>query len=284
MTTLYIDVYFLINFTVDILAACLSVKFLRIRTDIKRLIIIGAVGALCACLDVFLETRLFRSLNMLAFIAFFCFAIANGITISRRIKACAAFIASEIMIGGTVSFGYTLLDKYLSPYLSVTDNESGNRGALVFSILILFAIGVSRLLMFLFMGTGSERNVKIRIEIEDKFIETEALVDTGNLVRDPMNMYPVLFIKEKIAEKIFPKNVVELSRVDCLGESYKKRIRLIPVTRNGQTHVLTGVRPDRVVMEGKKDEINVTLAIDKEGGDYGGYEALMPSAALENVI
>jgi len=65
----------------------------------------------------------------------------------------------------------------------------------------------------------------------------------------------------------------------------RKRIRLVPVTRGQQTHVLTGMRVDPVQVFGKNgsEEIAVTVAIDKEGGNYGGYSALMPSAAINDV-
>ena len=284
MRTLYIDVFFLINFTVDILAAYLSSRLLRIRVSARRLMAIGAIGALVACLDLFVEARYLHMILTAAFFLTYAFMVPRGVTAARRIKALLAFIGAEIMIGGTVSFGYTLLDKYLAPYLSGAEGGSENRGALIFSILILFAIGVSRLFMFVFTGTGSEKSVKIRIEIEDLFIEAEALVDSGNLVRDPMNLNPVLFIKKGVARKLLPENVVELTGVDGIPERYRKRIRLIPVTRGGATHVMTGIKPDLVTIEGKKGELGVTIAIDKEEGSFGGYDALMPSAALSDAI
>ena len=66
----------------------------------------------------------------------------------------------------------------------------------------------------------------------------------------------------------------------------KKRIRLIPISRGGHTHVLVGVKADsvKVVKDNKTEELFVTLAIDKEGGDVGGFMALMPSAALDHAL
>ena len=47
---------------------------------------------------------------------------------------------------------------------------------------------------------------------------------------------------------------------------YKKKIRLIPVTRGGETHVMVGLRVDKVllVQKGKKDEVDATIVIDKD--------------------
>ena len=50
--------------------------------------------------------------------------------------------------------------------------------------------------------------------------------------------------------------------------------------------MLIGVKADavKVISKDGSEELRVTLAIDKEGGDFGGYKALMPSAALDNAI
>ena len=124
------------------------------------------------------------------------------------------------------------------------------------------------------------------MELNDKFLEVEALIDTGNLVKDPMNMNPVIFLKRMQAEDIVPISVIELSNVDELSKDYRKRIRLIPVTRNNETHVMIGIRMDKVliVKDNYKEEINATVVIDKEEGTFGGYYALAPYvAACSNV-
>ena len=122
------------------------------------------------------------------------------------------------------------------------------------------------------------------IRLEDKTLEVDALIDTGNLVKDPMNMNPVIFLKRNCAENIIPRSIIDLSDVDSLSADYRKRIRLIPVTRKDQTHVMTGVRVDKVVIcnDKKREEIDATIVIDKEDGTYGGYHALAPYVAVCN--
>ena len=140
--------------------------------------------------------------------------------------------------------------------------------------------------MFIMMlsDTVDRKTTRVLIEIEEKSIEVEALIDTGNLVKDPMNMKPVIFLKRISAEKIIPEYVIDLSKIDTLSHEYRKRIRLIPVTRNNQTHVMTGIRVDRVIIinDKKREEIDATIVIDKEEGTYGGYYALAPYVATCN--
>ena len=141
------------------------------------------------------------------------------------------------------------------------------------------------MLVSFFSNAESEGSVDVEISFLSNKAVVSAFIDSGNLAVDPMDMSPVLLIKKDVAKRILPENIIELSDIDSLDRSVKKRIRLIPVSRGGQTHVLVGVKADRVSIIGKDrtEELSVTLAIDKEGGDYGGYMALMPSAALDNV-
>ena len=130
-----------------------------------------------------------------------------------------------------------------------------------------------------------KRVVRIKIRFLDRTVSTEALVDSGNLAIDPMDMRPVLIIKKEVARCIFPENVVELSDPDEIDPIVRKRIRLIPTSRLGHTHLLTGVRADEVAVinESGGEAVSVTVAIDKDEGDFGGYSALMPLSALDGI-
>jgi stage II sporulation protein GA (sporulation sigma-E factor processing peptidase) len=136
----------------------------------------------------------------------------------------------------------------------------------------------------MFSNSINQKTTRLLIKLEDKSLEVDALIDTGNLVKDPMNMNPVIFLKRSCAENIIPSAIIDLTDVDSLSSDYRKRIRLIPVTRKDQTHVMTGIRVDKVVVfnNRKREEINATIAIDKEDGTYGGYHALAPYVAVCN--
>lgn len=286
LKTLYVDVYFFINFTVDILAISIALRLSNISLRIKRVIFSGCIGAALAFVDLFIQVNLFFEflLALLFSIAISCCACGR-ISLYRHAKFISLFYISSFIISGAVTYIYGLLDKYFGEAFKEID-EGGSRRALIFSLIILLIIGVLKILIMIFTNTLNEKAVRIYIRMEDKTLELDALVDTGNLVRDPMNMSPVMFLKPVAASAIFPQQVIELSEIDKLGNGYKKRIRLVPVTKGGETHVMTGVRVDKIGIynsSGKCEEVNATVVIDKEGGTYGGYEALMPYAAIKDV-
>ena len=141
------------------------------------------------------------------------------------------------------------------------------------------------MLVSFFSNVESEGSAQVEISFLENTAVVSAFIDSGNLAIDPMDMSPILLIKKDLAKSILPENIIELCNIDSLDRNVKKRIRLIPVSRGGETHVLVGVKADavRLIGDGGPEELRVTLAIDKEGGDFGGYKALMPSAALGNV-
>lgn len=287
LKTLYIDVYFLINFTVDLLAIFASLKLSGIKIRIARSIFCGVIASILAILNLlFIGNTFIRLIIELSLMLFMGIYLCTGVAFRRRAKYIVFFYFTSFLISGVINYVYALLDRYLSSLLQ--EGESGeNRNALIISLLILLIIGVLRILIMVFTNSIGEKSARICIKIDDKTLELDALVDSGNLVKDPMNMSPVLFLKRSVASTIFPNEVMELCDIDRLDADYKKRIRLIPVTRRSETHVMTGIRVDEVSAynkRGKREIIDVTVVIDKEGGSFGGFEALIPYTAVKDVI
>ncbi len=285
--TLYVDVYFLINFTVDILSLYFSAIFSKVPTSSRRLIISAIFGALSAVGIVFLpEIALLKLISSGISLVIIGYIATKSVKIKRKIKFIFAFLIFEALFGGLVSFLWGLLDGSLAPLFAGIEGGAVNSKMLFFSIIVLLSIGVFKMILSFFSNIQSESSVQIEISFLDKRTTLEAFVDSGNLAVDPMDMAPIMFIKKDTATKILPESIINLTDPDKIDKNARKRIRLIPVSRGGSTHVLTGVKPDsvRVVSESKSEEISVTLAIDKEGGTFGGFEVLMPAAALDNVV
>jgi stage II sporulation protein GA (sporulation sigma-E factor processing peptidase) len=283
MEVLYVDVYFLINFTVDAIAVTLAAKLLHIKSGVVRIVGISAIGSSVAVADAILPLPNFaRAMLGVFFIVSLAIIIARDISYLRRFKAIIVFLCFEMLLGGIVNYGYNILDRYVGEVGEYFSAGTANRKALLFSILILLAIGVLKLFIMLFSEQTRVKSTRISIKMGASEIECDALVDSGNLVKDPLNMNPVLFVKRHVAEKLFPREIVELTELDNLDVALQKRIRLIPVTRGGETHVMTGFLPDSVkCTERGEESLSITLAIDREDGTYGGYDALLPASVLE---
>ena len=287
LKTLYIDVYFLINFTVDVLSLYFAARFSKVPTTTKRLIVSSVIGAFIAVLVLFLpEISLLKLVVATIGLLVMGFLAPKPMRIRRRLKFVFAFLMFEALVGGGVTFIWNIFDTYLADFFKSAYGGAVNRKMIVLSIIVLISIGVFKMLISFFSNSQSEGSVDVEISFLNNTVVVSAFIDSGNLVVDPMDLKPVLLIKKNIADAILPNNIIELSNIDELDKKTKKRIRLIPVTRGGATHVLVGVKADEVKLVNSNgcEEIDVTIAIDKEEGSFGGFDALMPSAALENVF
>lgn len=286
MQTLYIDVYFLINFTVDFLSLYFASLFSKVPSGGKRMVLSSLVGALAASLIIFLPEVPLVKMLISALSLVLCGVIATvSVSLKRRMKFVLSFLIFQALVGGIVSYLWHIFDIYLFDALSLSGGAPVNRKMLSFSVIVLISIGVFKMIVSFFSNIVGDGSVELEIKYYGKELRCEAFVDSGNLAIDPMDMCPILFIKEELAEKLFPENVVRLSDPDVLDRDVRRRIRLIPVSRGGVTHVLTGVKVDGVsICRGdEREPVAVTIAIDKESGSYGGFSALIPSGVVGGV-
>ena len=282
MQTVYVDIYFLINFTVDLLSMSLAAKIAKIKVSPIALLVSSVLGGLYAVSLVFVPQNptLFFFLSAL-FLCAMIFVSSRGCAVIRKIKLTASFLLSQILIGGMVFFSYGMLER--SAKMSEVEEGGVNRNLLVLGLIVLLSIGVLRIFMILFRNNWSERSVKIKIVFLEREYTTEALVDSGNFAKDPMDSSPVMLVKEGFGKRIFPYGIPDLSEVYAISEKIKSRMRVIPISTAAGTETLLGVRADAVYVFKKQryEKINLTIAFDKEGGSYGGFEALIPMLALD---
>ena len=287
MQTLYIDVYFLINFTVDILAIYFAVSFSSVPTTRLRLVLGAIMGAVFATLAIFIDDGVIKLLCALSFSFIIALISVRGASFFRRFKFFFAFLVFETLIGGVVYFGYSLLDKHLYKFLQSVDGGGENRNLLIISIVILLSLGVFKLFIAVFTSRGVRGgSAELEVSLLGKKTTFGAFVDSGNLLCDPMDMKPIMLIKEGLAKKMLPSALIS-GNISLLGDGIKPRVRLIPQSGADGVKLLMGVRPDcvKIIKKNKTlEDIDVIIAIDKEGGTYGGYEALLPSSVTEDVI
>lgn len=292
MKTLYIDVYFLVNFIIDLLSLYFATVFSAIPSTQRRLLIGSLFGALSAVALVFLPSSfIIMSIASVIYVLFLVFTVANGVSNYRRLKFAFSFYIAEFLIGGFVQFFYGVLDKRLLNYLPSHEETDGSRRLILLALIILMCVGLLRILSGLFSSRLSGNAIKVEITFRGKTVSFDAFCDTGNLVKDPFDMSPVLIVKSEVISPLIPEIQQNLLTSDaiassCIDYSLKKRIRLIPIKRAGKTITLLAIKPDGIcVFTGSNAEkISATVAIDNEGGTYGGYNGLIPTAAIRDVL
>lgn len=282
MKTLYIDIYFLVNFTVDIISLHFAALFSKIKVSNRRLLFSALVGGIVACLTVLVDYPLIDIVVFTCTIVFASIFCGNNAGPKGKAAFGISLIVFLSLVGGMVSFVWNMLEDAFSDYL--IENDVVNRKMLFFALIALLSIGVFKMLIAVMNFGKVEAVAEINIEFMGRSSQSMAWVDTGNLALDPLGMKPVLIIKKELAERFVPQNIINLTDVDLLDRGVKKKIRLVPLAKNGVTHVYIGFVPDKVEVRynNRLSYVDVTIVIDKEGGDFGGYLALMPFSAISN--
>ena len=286
MQTLYIDVYFLINFTLDMLSMYFASKAAKFRVFPARLSLCGAIGGAAACLCVFLPRDSFMpSAILLLSAAGMTFLVGRGARPLRLLRLGVAFLLFETIFGGALGALYAFYERRLVPHLSEDAGGAYNRRILLLTVLVLLTIGGVKLVLLLFSGQRGVRTVRLRIVLCGAEQECEALVDSGNLLRDPMNLSPVMLIKARDFRGLLPRGTDFSEAPENMPLPWRNKMRLIPIRKGESLTMRVGFLPDSITLCDRPQEaLALTVAVDPEEGGYGGYCALIPSAALDLVI
>lgn len=285
MKTLYLDVYFLINFTVDVLALYFSALLSKITVTNKRLIISGILGALCAIINTLMfSNAIFITLVSIIFFILMISIATGKIGCYRKIKYGIAFLIFQILIGGIVYYAYCLLDELFKDY-NIKEAGAENRRLIVLAVVILLSLGVFKVLVAFFGNFRSETKACLTVEFMGVSETFDALVDSGNLAQDPFDRTPVMIVNEGLGKKLFGEDLCYVDVRNLKNES-KKCIRIIPVEFGGEKRILYGMKPDKVTVtkDERKEKVSLIIAVDKSIKNYGGYPALVPLSALEDIF
>ena len=130
---------------------------------------------------------------------------------------------------------------------------------------------------------------EIVLKINEKELTTKVMLDTGNMLKDPISNNPVILIEKKILYGILPKELLENTKNmlggdfknnEDLENEYRTRLRIIPFTSVGkQNGMMLGIKVDEIKIITDIDEIINTNAIvcvyEKEFSKRGKYFGIM---------
>lgn len=130
---------------------------------------------------------------------------------------------------------------------------------------------------------------KIKIQIFDKEEEISAMLDTGNLLRDPISKTPVIIVEKEKLYSIIPAELLDNIEKIIGGEEilfnnkYFSRLKILPFSSMGkQNGLMLGIKADKIIIE--KEEIeereNIIIGISMQKLE-NNYSALFGLDLLE---
>lgn len=131
----------------------------------------------------------------------------------------------------------------------------------------------------------------IKVCIDKNELELKALIDTGNLLKDPITKDEVVIISANKLYEILPKELQKIDLknisintvndvIDEISEDVYYRIRIIPVRQINDENLVIGIKSDYIEIDGKKIP-NVILGLSNFKED--GYSAILNPQLLMGI-
>lgn len=278
--TVYLDVLFFVNFTVDLLIFLSVGVIMQKKEKWYKYCFASIIGAIYSCLVFFMDiSPLVTNLGAIllyCLVSLYIFKYKNKKLLFRGILVtllCVAF------------YGGLIFMLYL--FTGIGSVMTFNSGALyidipVFGMLIFCFIAYGVLwLVSRVLSSRAPKNfiIEILIELNGQQTRLRGFIDTGNKLSDPVSGLPVIITSLNSFRNILPKNLIEFfatQNTECINSIWKKRIRALPCsTVNGQ-NIIYAVKCDNVYIQDKNIGTCLVAIINKELTETKDYEALIP--------
>lgn len=254
--TVYIDLYILVNFSMDLLCLMITASLLHRRVRRWRAILGAFLGGIYAA-----AALLFGWDGILGVIAdlFAACLMCAAVFFSRRqspwrILQCAAVqTLTSMILGGVMTALYAMLNRLNLPLESLQGD-----GISVWLFAILSAVaGVATFRGGAFLGLSRKtKTVCVRAVLFGKETTLTAMVDSGNLLRDPVSGKSVIVAEAARLVGVLPPDLLHACQSgDCTAwlscvEQAKKTRPIVAETAAGEKLLLAIVPDSLTITEG----------------------------------
>ena len=280
----YIDLYFLINTAMDLICLQITARLLHRSAKRWRMIAGALLGGGYACFSLLLGLEGAVGFLADAFAVLLMCAVAfaeRKLSFLRYLQTSAVQLLSSAMLGGIMTAFYACLNRLHLPFEILEGDGLSVWGfALLGSIAGILTANGGRLFGF----SGRIRSVRVEATVFGRNVELRALVDSGNLLRDPTGGRAVIVADRETLCSALPQAVACRLRssdpAHWLGDYETAcRIRLIPARGATGETLLPALIPERLrIFDGKNvSNADYLIALAPLGESAKGFDAVIPA-------
>lgn len=273
ITTVYLDALFLLSGLIDYCLLLICGKLADVTAGKLRLLAGTVLGALYSLTVVIFFNSVFSALLTKLVASLLIVLLSYGFgRVSRFLRLWSVYIISNFtLIGSVLAIGWI---RENDPYTIRFSN--------IVIAAVLFYVAVSLLLKR--MIRMRDRDVTVEIEYCGKRCSLHALVDTGNLLRDPLSHAPVVIVDLCAVKSLFDsKTYSMLETVESENYLYlartmglSNRVRLIPYyTVGSKSELMLAFRPDAIFVNQRELKHALVAFSPSHISSCGEFEALV---------
>ncbi len=285
----YIDLLFLINFSMDYLCIYVCSKVLHRKMKLPRMILAAALGGVYSVISLFLPVSSGVSLALDCAVCLGMCAIVyheKGRTLGSLFLATFLFIGISMMTGGCMTAIFNLLNKLNLPLDLV---EADGISTYLFAALALIAGIISLKSGQIISHRAPIKECKLKLRFCGKDFELLGLADSGNLVRDPITGKPIIFVDRSTIEKQVPLDFLDRFAEGKLERDAPcKNLRIISLRTAAGSSIAVAAAPESISVEyeDKKGsqtttELSALISPTEIGSAAQDYTAIIPAEIIK---
>ena len=291
--TIYIDVVLIENLIMNYIILLATGLILKIKIKHIRLIIGSLLGAIYTIIGYIGILEIYSSFILKIILSIMIVYIAYyPQTLKKMWKELLFFYLTSFVFGG-VAFSLIYIVK---PQEIIMKNGlflgKKKKKTVILGAIVAFVIIITAFKIIKSKISKKDLICEITVEIEGKKIITKALIDTGNMLKEPITNTPVVVIERTLLYDVIPKEILNhLEEIiggdfkeipEEIKNKYVSKLKLIPYSSLGkQNGMLLGIKAKKlIIVKGEEKEKiekeNIILGIyDKSLTKKGEYRAII---------
>lgn len=279
---IYIDIFLIENTILNLIVLVSTVYVSKINIRFYKLVILSFIGSIYTIIEMYIFSLYYNSVLKLIIkilVIIVCVIFVCKGTLKEKVKFMFVFFMISFIYSGISYFVIYNFNVFSIKYIGIS-------------------FVVSFILCYIFSkinnnGLNSKNRIcNIEVYINNKNLKLQALIDSGNMVKDPVGGRDVIIIESDELKNVFDINYLnflkgitegklldtydsEIEKENKVKDKYKYNINIIPFYSLGNPNgILCGIKPDlvKVFHNGEIILNNVLLGIYfgqiTENGEY----------------
>jgi len=289
MDTVWGDLLFFVNFCMDFQCLFITAKLLHRPFSLWRAALFSSFGAFYAVMALFIHVP-----GAVAFLTdcTVCFLMCVGTFAEKRCNMVSVFLPFLVYFG--VSFAVGGAMSSMGALLARLDLPVATTGGEVSTATFFFLAAIGGVSTFLW-GRVSRRRAGqtraiLRVGIGERAVTLPAMVDTANLLTDPVSGRPVVIVARGAVDDLLSPSLARAlaggaGAMGALQGEEARRVRLLVAGSVTGQGLLTALVPDWARLDIGRGEVAVELLIAPAPLRVGFDEcqALLPAELLRGL-
>lgn len=271
--TIYLDVVLIENLIMNYIILYATGIILKINIKHIRLIIASLLGAIYSIIAYMSVLEIYSSIILKIILSVVIVYISyNPQNVKQLWKHILIFYMTSFVFGGAA---FALI--YVVKPQEIFMKNGLFLGTYPLKTILLGAIIAFFVIITSFKIVKSKISKKdmfciVKVKINNKEIETKVMIDTGNLLKEPISNTPVIVLEHTLLYDCMPKEILnnlenilggEFSSVpEEIKNQYISKLKVIPFSSLGkQNGMLMGIKPEYIIVKNEDNEKKISNVI-----------------------